>query len=144
VADRIWIYDGRRNASREVELARAADCRGCGANRSMRGAQPGFSEAPMDVRAAELDLCGLTCPHTYIRTNRALSGLPPGERLWVLLSSDEAARNIPKSAIASGHRVLARLSDGRVHRLLIERGEGESAHDDYGQNPNTPAEVHER
>jgi adenylyltransferase/sulfurtransferase len=144
MADRIWIYDGRRDVAREVELRRAIDCRGCGSNRSMRGAAPDFGEAPAEVEADELDLCGLTCPHTYVRTNRALTGMPAGARLWILLSSDEAARNVPKSAIAAGHRVLARLSDGRVHRVLIERGEGESAHGDNGENPHAAQEVHER
>jgi adenylyltransferase/sulfurtransferase len=144
MADRIWLYDGRRDVAREVELRRADDCRGCGGNRAMRGAAFGFGEPPEHVDAREVDLCGLSCPHTYIETQRALEGLPSGARLWVLLSSDEAARNVPKSAIAAGHRVLARLSDGRVHRLLIERGKGDPAHDDYGENSHPASEVHER
>ncbi len=76
----------------------------------------------LDDEAPQLDLIGQVCPNTYIHTRKALEALDKGERLWVLLSSDESARNIPMSATASGHRVLARSSDGRVHRLLLERG----------------------
>jgi molybdopterin-synthase adenylyltransferase len=119
--DRIWIYDGKRDRSREVLLRRMRDCRGCGSNRHLRGAAEGLEVAPGEVEAAELDLTGLSCPHTYVRTHRALTGMAPGMRLWVVLSSDESARNVPKSAIAAGHRVLARNSDGRVHRVLIEK-----------------------
>src|SRR5262249_9681085 len=128
VLDRIWIYDGRRDAARDGQLRPAPDCRRCGPHTHPRGAAEGMSEPPEEVEARELDLFGLTCPHTYIRTGRALEELSPGERLWVRLSSDEAARNVPKSAIAAGHRVLAQRSDGRVHRVLLERGEGGSAH----------------
>lgn len=149
-ADRIWLYDGRRDRAREVELRRMPDCRGCGPNQHLRGvlvagcASDGANRPEGSISARELDLVGLTCPHTYTRTNRALSDLEAGDRLWVLLSSDEAARNVPRSVIAAGHRVLVQRSDGQVHRVLIERGEGERFHDDYGSNSNAPSEVHRR
>lgn len=141
--DRIWLYDGRRDRSREVGVPRMGDCRGCGANTHLRGLLTPPAEGGHALsEGASLDLVGLTCPHTYVETNRALSGLAAGERLWVLLSSDEAARNVPRSAIAAGHRVLAKQSDGQIHRVLIERGEGERAHGDHGSNPHPSAEVH--
>lgn len=118
--DRIWIYDGRADRSREVGIRQASDCRGCGNSRYRR---PVVSrDAPADAGFPVLDLVGWSCPHTYRRTNQALSGLSAGERLWVVLSSDEAARSVPRSAIAAGHKVLSRRTEGSVHRVLIERG----------------------
>ena len=126
-SDRLWVYDGRRDRAREVPLARAADCRGCGARRHLRGALEPEMTAPSQVVAPLLDLEGLACPETFIRTRRRLEELPPGGRLWVHLSSDESARSVPISARAAGHRVLAALSDGRRHRVLLERAkEGET------------------
>ncbi len=120
-SDRIWVYDGLRDRARIVPLRRMPDCKGCGNRRAQRGVMAPELQS-LDVEAPQLDLIGQVCPNTYIHTRKALEALREGERLWVLLSSDESARNIPMSATASGHRVLARSSDGRVHRLLLERG----------------------
>jgi TusA-related sulfurtransferase len=103
-------------------LRRAQDCRGCGTQKSRRGADSGLLDLPGSVEAPLLDLSGFVCPATYLETRKVLERLPARSRLWVQLTSDEAARNVPRSAVAAGHRVLARLSDGRTHRVLLERG----------------------
>lgn len=121
VLDALWIYDGLRDRERNVALRRAPDCKGCGARRAERA----HLDAPLPAEgpsAPELDLTALVCPGTYLAARRALEPMAPGERIWVLLSSDESARNVPASAVASGHKVLASSSDGRVHRVLLERG----------------------
>jgi adenylyltransferase/sulfurtransferase len=120
--DRLWVYEARSDRAREIPLRRAADCRGCGPNRASRGAWAELGDdAPEAIDAPVVDLSGAVCPTTYVETRRALDRLPEGGRLWVHLTSDESARNVPASALAAGYRVLARLSDGRLHRLLLER-----------------------
>lgn len=123
--DRLWTYDGLRDRTRMVELRRQADCRGCGARRDQRGRVDLVPQEGLERDAPVLDLAGLVCPATYVATARALDGLPPGGALWVHLTSDEAQRNVPASARAAGHRVLARHSDGRVHRVLLQRAAGD-------------------
>ncbi len=122
--DLLWTYDGLRDRAREVPLRRAADCRGCGARKGARGAldDARAGGAADGATAPVLDLAGLVCPATYAATQRALDPLPAGAQLWVQLTSDEARRNVPASARAAGHRVLARTSDGHTHRVLLERG----------------------
>jgi adenylyltransferase/sulfurtransferase len=123
--DRIWIYDGRRDRARCVRLRRAPDCKGCGAGIRLRRAMHDERPSSLETAAAVVDLSGLVCPSTYIETRKALERLPERARLWIHLTSDEAARNVPRGAIAAGHRVLAQLTDGRTHRLLLERGSNE-------------------
>lgn len=120
--DVLWVYDGLRDRERRIPLARQPDCRGCGARQHARGSweEPALTAAA--APAAVLDLATLVCPATYVATARALESLPVGGRLWVHLGSDEARRNVPASARAAGHRVLARETDGHVHRILLERG----------------------
>jgi len=118
--NRLWTYDGLRDRERSIPLARAADCRGCGARRHLRGALVESLDA-VSADAPVLDLSGLVCPATFVETRRALERMPEGARLWVHLTSDEAQRSVPASLAAAGHRVLARVSDGETHRLLLER-----------------------
>ena len=121
VVDRIWLYDGAKDAAREVRLRQAADCRGCGGRIDQRGVLAADRGGRVPSDAPVLDLSGQVCPATYVQTNRALSRLPAGGLLWVHLTSDESARNVPASAESAGYRVLARTCDGHEHRVLFER-----------------------
>ncbi|MCC7381806.1 MAG: ThiF family adenylyltransferase [Deltaproteobacteria bacterium] len=125
--DRLWTYDGRLDRERWVGLARAADCRGCGSRKSERGRF--FEAGPVraDMEAPEIDLSAEVCPRTFTLARRALDRLAAGERLWVRIRGDEAARGVPVSAAAAGHRVLASIEDGGTQRVLIERGEAAGA-----------------
>jgi tRNA 2-thiouridine synthesizing protein A len=53
----------------------------------------------------ELDLTGVPCPMNWVRTRLALEGLPPGERLEVLLDPGEPLDSVPRSAREDGHEV---------------------------------------
>ena len=121
IVDRLWMYEGGADRVREVALRRAPDCRGCADHRLPRTGE--VAEASVaDHDAPELDLAGLVCPDTYIRTRKALHRLEPGGRLWVRLTSDESARNVPASAVAAGYRLLARQTEGQEgHRVLLGR-----------------------
>ncbi len=54
---------------------------------------------------ATLDIRDVTCPLTWVRTKLALEVMAPGEELLVLLSTDEALENVPRSAREAGHAV---------------------------------------
>lgn len=125
--DRLWSYDARRDRARWVPLRRDPSCRGCGSQRSRRGVLAELERSPDEVDAPVLDLQTEVCPNTYNVARRAIERLPDGGLLWVLLDSDEAVRNVPASLAAAGHRVLARKTDGRLHRLLIQRAPEEGA-----------------
>ena len=125
ILNQLWSYDGRSAVVRCIGLARMADCKGCGARKYLRG-QLNTSMSVIDDTGSELveilSLVNTVCPHTYTETKRALDKLGAGEKLWVHLSSDESARNVPVSALAAGYELLAQHFDGETHRLLFAQG----------------------
>jgi TusA-related sulfurtransferase len=70
-----------------------------------------------------IDITQQVCPMTFVRTRLALDCMASGETLLVLLRGDEPRRNVPATATAQGHTVLAQ-SDGPdgITRLLLRRG----------------------
>ena len=52
-----------------------------------------------------LDVTGLRCPMTWVRTKLALERLAAGETLEVRLPPGEALENVPRSAREAGHAV---------------------------------------
>ena len=70
-----------------------------------------------------LDITGEICPMTFVRTRLALDRLSPGQTLLVLLRGDEPVRNVPRTAAAQGHIVLAQVTDAAgITRLTLRRG----------------------
>lgn len=69
-----------------------------------------------------LDITGEICPMTFVRTRLALDRMARGETLLVTLRGEEPRRNVPASAAALGHAVLAQEDgpDG-VTRLWLRR-----------------------
>ncbi|MBN9508662.1 MAG: sulfurtransferase TusA family protein [Alphaproteobacteria bacterium] len=69
-----------------------------------------------------LDITREVCPMTFVRTRLALERMAPGKTLLVLLRGEEPRRNVPASARALGHEVLAE-EDGEdgVRRLWLVR-----------------------
>jgi TusA-related sulfurtransferase len=73
---------------------------------------------------ARLDITKEHCPMTFVKTKVALDGLKPGNTLELLVLRGEPLDNIPRSAKAEGHRVLAvEPVAGDVHRILIKKAE---------------------
>ena len=70
-----------------------------------------------------LDITQQICPMTFVRTRLALDCMAPGQTLLVLLRGDEPRRNVPATAAAQGHTILAQQdgADG-ITRLLLRRG----------------------
>ena len=64
---------------------------------------------------ATLDITGLRCPMTWVRTKLVLERLAPGEELVVLCPEGEALENVPRSAAEAGHEVRV---DGATVRIV--------------------------
>ena len=69
-----------------------------------------------------VDVRAHVCPMTWVRVKLALERLGTGEELAVLLRGDEPLRNIPRTAAADGHEVVASEPWEDGHRLLIRKG----------------------
>jgi len=62
-----------------------------------------------------LDITGLTCPMTWVKTKLELERLAPGDRLEVRCAAGEAIENVPRSAREAGHEVDV---DGTTVRIV--------------------------
>lgn len=84
----------------------------------------------MNQEAADcfIDITADTCPITYVKTKLKLEAMGEGHILEVRLIGADPLENVPRSAAASGHTVLAIAPEEEgggkngVHRLLIRRG----------------------
>jgi TusA-related sulfurtransferase len=65
----------------------------------------------------ELDLREVTCPLTWVRTKLALEAMAPGDELRVLLGTEEARENVPRSAREAGHAVSVRDDAVLIRKL---------------------------
>ncbi len=76
-------------------------------------------EPPPDT----LDLRGVTCPLTFVRTKVALGRLAVGAELEVLLDEGEPAESVPRSLSEEGQEVRERGAwiEPGVVRLLVVR-----------------------
>lgn len=70
-----------------------------------------------------LDLRGIGCPLTFVRTRVALARLAPEEPLEVLLDEGEPAESVPRSCREDGDRVLelGPWEEPGVVRLVVAR-----------------------
>ena len=62
-----------------------------------------------------LDVTGLTCPMTWVRTKLELERMSPGEALEVRCAVGEALENVPRSASDAGHDVVV---EGALVRIV--------------------------
>lgn len=70
-----------------------------------------------------IDIKGLVCPMTFVRSKLALEGVAPGEVLEIILDYEEASSSVPKSMQEQGHEVLLVDKFNETDwRLLIKRG----------------------
>jgi TusA-related sulfurtransferase len=67
------------------------------------------------VAARTLDITGLTCPMTWVKTKLELDRLAPGDVLTVSCAPGEALENVPRSAFEAGHEVAV---DGTTVRIV--------------------------
>ena len=67
------------------------------------------------MASAALDVSGLACPLTWVKTKLALERLEPGDVLEVRVAPGEALESVPRSAREAGHEVSA---TGEVVRIV--------------------------
>ena len=53
-----------------------------------------------------INIKGLVCPYTFVKAKLAIESMEVGQILEILLDSEEASRNIPKSMEDHGQKVL--------------------------------------
>ena len=72
----------------------------------------------------ELDLRGLQCPMTFVKTKVALEALSDGQMLKILLDDILASVDVPGNAAREGHEVLQtrEISSG-VWEVVIRKRE---------------------
>jgi TusA-related sulfurtransferase len=68
------------------------------------------------VAARTLDITGLTCPMTWVRTKLELERMAAGDVLTVACAPGEALENVPRSAEEAGHDVAVEGSTVRIVR----------------------------
>ncbi len=68
-----------------------------------------------------LDVKGLNCPLPVLRANRALRGLPPGERLRVLATDRASVAEFRAFCRETGHDLLAFSEEAGVFSFTIRR-----------------------
>jgi TusA-related sulfurtransferase len=73
---------------------------------------------------ASVDITGVTCPITFVKTKVALEELADGETLEVRLNGGEPVQNVPRSLKDEGHRVtgIEKLDDGTFRLRVIKGG----------------------
>ena len=64
---------------------------------------------------------------TYVRTRLALDRLRAGQVLGVTLRGEEAARNVPRTAVMQGHAVLGVIPGDGVVRVVIRKKQAVSS-----------------
>lgn len=75
----------------------------------------------------QLDARRLLCPLPVIRTQNAIRGLQPGERLRVVATDPGVMQDIPAWCRVHGHLLLsAEPVDGEFH-LVIQVGENQNS-----------------
>lgn len=70
-----------------------------------------------------VNIKGLVCPITFVRSKLALEKVSPGQVLEIILDYPEASRSIPRSMQEQGHEVISVEKINETDwRLLIRRG----------------------
>jgi TusA-related sulfurtransferase len=73
---------------------------------------------------ARVDITGVVCPVTFVKTKVALEELEDGQILEVKLNDGEPIQNIPRSLKDEGHKVagVIRAEDGAWLLTVIKGG----------------------
>ncbi|GAB4411278.1 MAG: sulfurtransferase TusA family protein [Thermodesulfovibrionales bacterium] len=73
----------------------------------------------------KINIKGLVCPYTFVKSKLAIEDMDVGDVLEILLDSEEASRNIPKSMEDHGHRVLRVEKINDTDWVIVVRKEKE-------------------
>jgi TusA-related sulfurtransferase len=70
----------------------------------------------------DIDITNDVCPMTFVRTRLALDKLNSGQILRIRLRGSEPVQNVPRTAEAQGHQVLAITESAGITTLLLRKG----------------------
>ncbi|MCC6347201.1 MAG: sulfurtransferase TusA family protein [Nitrospirales bacterium] len=73
----------------------------------------------------KIDIRGLVCPYTFVKSKIAIEAMEVGEVLEILLDYEEASRSIPKSMEDHGQKVLKVEKTNHSDWVLMIRKETE-------------------
>ncbi len=81
----------------------------------------------MEETAADkrINIKGLVCPYTFVKAKLAMESLEVGQVLEILLDSEEASRNIPRSMEDHGQKMLKNERINDTDWVLVVRKERE-------------------
>jgi TusA-related sulfurtransferase len=68
-----------------------------------------------------LDIRGVVCPITFVKTKLALEKMAPGEVIRVVVDAASAAENVPRSLDREGHTVLSVTEAGAGTWEIVAR-----------------------
>lgn len=69
-----------------------------------------------------VDLRGIHCPMNVVRIKLSLEKIGQGECLEFLLDDGDPMRNVTKTLIAQGHKILCQTQEATYCTLLVEKG----------------------
>jgi len=73
-----------------------------------------------------IDITSDFCPLTFVKTKLMIEKMGSGDRLEVRLKGAEPLKNVSRSVVELGHRLMSVNAEpgddsGSLHRLLIEK-----------------------
>ncbi|MCS6958878.1 MAG: sulfurtransferase TusA family protein [Pseudanabaenaceae cyanobacterium SKYGB_i_bin29] len=71
-----------------------------------------------------LDLRGVPCPLSFVRTKLKLEQIPIGATLTVWLDPGEAIEQVPNSLSVEGHLIESLIEKDGFYELVVQRGQG--------------------
>ncbi len=72
-----------------------------------------------------LDLRGVPCPLSFVRTKLKLEQIPIGSTLTVWLDPGEAIEQVPNSLAVEGHLIASLSEKDGFYELVVQRGESQ-------------------
>ncbi len=71
----------------------------------------------------ELDIRGVVCPITFVKSKLTLEKMAVGQVLKVLIDYPPSAENVPRSLENEGNEILSLTeTDGPLWTLLVKKG----------------------
>lgn len=82
-----------------------------------------MSEPVMDIQVDnELDIRGVICPITFVKSKLTLEKMESGQVLRVLIDYPPSAENVPRSLEMEGHEIVSLTeADGPLWTLLVKK-----------------------
>ncbi|MBI5136231.1 MAG: sulfurtransferase TusA family protein [Nitrospirae bacterium] len=83
-----------------------------------------MTDSVADVAAdQQLDIRGVTCPITFVKSKLKLETMASGQVLRILIDYRPSAVNVPRSLANEGHAILSLTEEpGPVWTLVVRKG----------------------